>query len=412
VSNTKRMTCRAYLKAVDLDAREVEQIVSVFGNVDYGKDRVVAGAFAGSLERWADSGDPLPAIWSHAWDDPNAHIGYVVEAKELLPGDPLLPAEISELGGLYTRYKVDDRPFADQVLHLLANRRVREASFAYDVIREKRNPDGTTDLLELDVIEVGPTLKGMNPLTQLLSAKSLTEASNVSFVGGVVAHLAANGAETLADQLVETAKTVAHAFAASEEDSSRCVLCGLTRNTVGHNLNADEPDGAKAYVYLTGSMEELQEAVYSAAYDWAREEGVGNGGFYTAYLEATFDDRVVILVEGWEDPWGEGSYWELEWSKGEGGEVEVANAREVDLETTTVAKARAMKHMARPGSGAGEKQVGTVPGQPNTGKSDGKAEDPPGDKVEDPTARTGAGDDSEATTDTLLMLEAEAVALT
>jgi HK97 family phage prohead protease len=170
---TKRVTVPAYTKAVDSSTREVEQIVSVFDNVDLTKDRVKPGAFTASLTRWAASGDPIPVIWSHMWDDPYAHVGFVIEAKELAAGDALLPPPIVDLGGLYTRYKVDETPFADQVFLLLKGRRVREASFAYDVIREKRNNDGTTDLLELDVIEVGPTLKGANPMTQLLAAKKV-----------------------------------------------------------------------------------------------------------------------------------------------------------------------------------------------------------------------------------------------
>lgn len=401
---TKRMTCRAYVKSVDLQNRIVEQIVSVFGNVDLGKDRVKAGAFAGTLDRWAASGDPIPTIWSHQWDNPEAHIGQVLEAKELLPGDALLPEEIADLGGLYTKYQLDDRPFAEQVLHLLNTRRVKEASFAYDVIREKKNSDGTNDLLELDLIEVGPTLKGMNQLTQLLSAKSLADASQVSFVGGVVAHLAANGGETLAGELTETAKTVAHAFAGGEEDPTRCVLCGLTRNTVAHNQNAAEPGGTKAYVILTGSMEEQQEAIYSAAFEWAQTEGIGNGGFYAAYLEATFPDRVVILVEGWDDPWGEGLYWELDYTRAADGTVTVDNPREVALETTTVAKARAMKHRARPGSIADAKTRATVPDEPHPGKGKGKAEDPTG-KAEDPTTRTGTGDNDDGGDPAIALLE-------
>jgi HK97 family phage prohead protease len=151
-------TVRAFTKAVDVEARTVEQIVSVFENVDLGKDRVKTGAFVKSLERWTSAGDPIPAIWSHMWDNPFAHIGAVIESKELPAGDPLLPEEISELGGLWVKYLVDEEPFADKVLDLLSKRRVREASFAYDVVEEKRNSDGTTDLIELEIIEVGPTL--------------------------------------------------------------------------------------------------------------------------------------------------------------------------------------------------------------------------------------------------------------
>lgn len=52
-------------------------LVSVFGNVDHGGDRVMPGAFTKSLARWEASGDPIPVIWNHAWDNPAAHIGKV-----------------------------------------------------------------------------------------------------------------------------------------------------------------------------------------------------------------------------------------------------------------------------------------------------------------------------------------------
>ena len=137
-----------------------EAIVSVFGNVDYAGDRVVKGAFLGSLARWKDSGDHIPVIWSHQWQDPTMHIGEVVEAEE-------------RDEGLWVKGQldVDDNPTAAQVHRLLSKRRVKEFSFAYDVLDEKPTKDAN-DLLELDVFEVGPTLKGMNAETELIAAKA------------------------------------------------------------------------------------------------------------------------------------------------------------------------------------------------------------------------------------------------
>lgn len=338
----KTMTVRAFTKAVNEDTREVEQIVSVFENVDLGKDRVKTGAFTATLERWAASGDPIPTIWSHMWDDPFAHIGAVIEAKELAAGDPLLPDEISELGGLYTRYKVDEKPFADQVFDLLKERRVREASFAYDVIREKRNNDGTTDLLELDLIEVGPTLKGMNPMTQLLSAKS----DRVAFVEGVIANLRELGEAKAADAMaasLEQAKTTSHTFLPKDDDADRCSICGLTRNTLGHlNLLAADPDGTKAVVTLAGSLEETLEGFYRVANDYALHENLGNGGFYALHPEGTYPDeqRAVYTVEGWNDPWGEGAFFEFRFSTDDAGDLVVDSAVEVVIEATARPKAR------------------------------------------------------------------------
>jgi HK97 family phage prohead protease len=158
---TKRASNGFGLKAIDLTEGTFEAVVSVFGVVDRVGDRVMPGAFEGTLDRWKASGDPIPVVWSHAWDDVYAHIGAVLDAEER-------PA------GLWVKARLDlDQHVAAQVFRLLAERRVREFSFAYDVLREKSAAGGANELLELDLIEVGPTLKGVNPATQLLATKSL-----------------------------------------------------------------------------------------------------------------------------------------------------------------------------------------------------------------------------------------------
>lgn len=147
------------------DAGYVEAYVSMFNNVDYGGDRMVPGAFSKTLAEWKDSGDPIPAIWSHDWDNPDAHIGVVEDVTE------------DEMG-LKVRMKVDlDRPFANQVFHLLKNRRVREFSFGYitreaEVVSDEEFGE-VREIRDVKLIEVGPTLVGMNPATQLLEAASL-----------------------------------------------------------------------------------------------------------------------------------------------------------------------------------------------------------------------------------------------
>jgi HK97 family phage prohead protease len=141
-----------------------EAIVSVFGNVDLVGDRVVKGAFKNHLNELRDIGDPIPVIWSHDWGNPFAHIGWA---------DPKEVTEVDE--GLKVIGYTDPDPFAAQVYKLMKGRRVKEFSFAYDVVKEKRASDGANDLTELRIIEVGPTLKGANPATQLLGVKSMLE---------------------------------------------------------------------------------------------------------------------------------------------------------------------------------------------------------------------------------------------
>lgn len=175
----ERKTKTHGFKAIKIDdaAGIVEAIVSVFDNVDHAGERVRPGAFAKSIDRWRASGDPIPVIWSHQWHNLDAHVGKVDPAKieELAAGDERLPAELKDLGGLYAplEFDLDDADGA-KTFRLISDRRVKEFSFAYDVLDASEAEDlaDVIDLNELDLIEIGPTLKGMNPATAVLSAKA------------------------------------------------------------------------------------------------------------------------------------------------------------------------------------------------------------------------------------------------
>lgn len=143
------------------DTGEFEAIVSAFGNTDAVGDVVLPGAFEKNLQKWAESGDPIPVIWSHDHNNPDAHIGAVQEAKEIDKG-------------LWVKGKVDlDEPFAAKVFRLMKSRRVTKFSFAYDMKDYEENDQGGFDLKELDVWEVGPTLIPANDATDLLAIKNL-----------------------------------------------------------------------------------------------------------------------------------------------------------------------------------------------------------------------------------------------
>lgn len=165
-------SCRAEFKALPgadgTDEGVFEAIVSVFGNVDFGGDRVVKGAFADTLAQWAAKGDPIPVIWSHQWGNPDAHVGVVLDARE-----------VDE--GLYVKGKIDlGDPFSAKVFRLLKQRRVTQFSFGYEAAKwvMVEDPEQEWPVRELQAVglwEVGPTLLGMNPDTQLLSAASRPE---------------------------------------------------------------------------------------------------------------------------------------------------------------------------------------------------------------------------------------------
>lgn len=155
------------------DAGTFEATVAVFNNVDKGGDRILPGAFEKTLAQWEASGDPIPVIFNHDWGTPDAHIGVVEKAIETQQG--LL---------VKGRLDVEDNPVARQVHRLMQRRSLKEFSFGYSVPAggEKRAKDGANDLIEIELAEVGPTLKGMNPATELHSVKSAVEASHFDAV--------------------------------------------------------------------------------------------------------------------------------------------------------------------------------------------------------------------------------------
>ena len=161
----KRITAPARVKAAgdNAEAGTFVAIVSVFGNVDTYGDVVASGAFTETLAEWAASGDPIPVVWSHEWNDPDSHIGVVLDAIETDEG-------------LQITGQLDlDEPKSSKVFRLLKERRVTQFSFAYEV-REgawaERDGREVYELRRLGLIEVGPTLVGVNSATRLLDAKS------------------------------------------------------------------------------------------------------------------------------------------------------------------------------------------------------------------------------------------------
>ena len=169
--HTLKRSTAATLKSVgdegSLGKGQFTALVSVFGNVDSLGEVVMPGAFTDTLAQWQAKGDPIPVVWSHQWSDPMSHIGEVLEAKETDQG-------------LEVTAQLDmSNPTAVQVFKLLKDRRVTEFSYAGEESDFKvvDSPDGPIiQVGKVDLIELGPCLKGANPATVLMSTKSQDEA--------------------------------------------------------------------------------------------------------------------------------------------------------------------------------------------------------------------------------------------
>ena len=144
----------------------IEAIVSVFNNVDSGKEIVREGFFQKSIERKLPKG-----VWAHDWKQP---IAKTLEAKELAPGDPSLPSDLKTLGGCYIKGQFNlDTQRGREAYSDIKFGIVDEFSIGYSVLRESKDKDtGARELLEGDWKEWSPVLVGMNDRTELISIKS------------------------------------------------------------------------------------------------------------------------------------------------------------------------------------------------------------------------------------------------
>lgn len=244
-----------------------EAVVAVFGNVDLVGDRIVKGAFAKSLERWKASGDPIPVIFDHQWGNLDAHAGEVIEAEE-------------RDEGLWIKGQLDlEDDFARKLFNKLKRRRIKEFSFAYDVVDEEK-ADDANELRELEIIEVGPTLKGANPETRLVGVKS-----------------------------EDGAKKAYVALAGSLEERARKLRLAVD-GWVAETFPADDDAEARAY----------------------------------GWVEATFEDSVVVCLDDYRDPENlTSTQYEITYSVGDDGEVALGEAREVEVVGAIQPKSRGMK---------------------------------------------------------------------
>jgi HK97 family phage prohead protease len=267
------------LKAADSNEPEgvLEAIVSVFSNKDSGGDRVMPGFFSEWLMK-----RPPKGVWSHDWTQP---VAKTLEAKELLPGDPLLPDSVKDLGGLYIKAAFNlgtqrgREAFSD-----LQFGTIDEFSIGYEIYEDRWDAKTKTrDLLRGRCFEWSPVLAGMNEMTVSLGTKDARPDAGTE-------------TKTEAGTAESTNPAVPSREARRVEAEKRRV--DLTEKSVTAMAVVD---GETKYA-LIGSYESLLDKLECAIEDCCD----GNPFSYAwSYIIATFPDYVIAFICGTQ---GEG-YW-------------------------------------------------------------------------------------------------------
>lgn len=173
--NIERKTfSAAEFKVVDSVQGIAEMVVSVFNNLDDGNDVVMPGFFAESIarRRTSDGRPKAKGVWMHDWSTP---IAKTLDAKEIMPGDPLLPPRLSALGGLWVKAQFNlETQRGREAFSDLQFGTIDEFSFGYQTKEYNYDEEtGVRKLVKGEWYEWSPVLVGMNDQTVLLGTKEI-----------------------------------------------------------------------------------------------------------------------------------------------------------------------------------------------------------------------------------------------
>ena len=168
-----------------------EAIVSVFGNVDKGGDRVLPGFFADTLKAPPEGRGFPPVVWTHLWGV--VPIGSTQKAEEV---QGYTTAKGETVDGLYIAGDlfVDEHQTAKEVYTAMSRKNgdglpvLRDWSFGYSATEfTTKDDDGfepvstghVRDLIKGELYEVGPTLVGMNEQASTVGVKSALQTQSL-----------------------------------------------------------------------------------------------------------------------------------------------------------------------------------------------------------------------------------------
>lgn len=238
--------CNVKVKAGPDDGLEEGQFTayaSVFGNKDSYGDVVVAGAFKGTLERWAAKDALIPLLFGHKMDDPDFNIGSV-DASE-------------DDHGLLVKGTIDlESPKGLATYRALKGKRLNQMSFAYDVLEGgmvNTKDDDYYELRELELFEVSVVTIGANQETEILAVKSAAQRLADGVKAGRVISAKNEG------ELRTAYESIGKVLSALETDDDS--------KASGHEpAKVDEPGGAKTKepMHAPSALTSLQIALASA----------------------------------------------------------------------------------------------------------------------------------------------------
>jgi len=149
------------LEIKSLNDREFEGHGSIFGNEDLGGDIVIPGAFKNTLKQHKQNNSLPQMFWMH---DPSRVAGKWTEMAE----DP---------SGLRVKGVLADTPLGNEIRTLLQMEAVKGLSIGYRTIRDDFDEKGRRLLKEIELWEVSVVSLPMNPLAQVVHAKSRLSAT-------------------------------------------------------------------------------------------------------------------------------------------------------------------------------------------------------------------------------------------
>lgn len=139
---------------------------STFGDVDYGRDVVMAGAFAKSLANFEAKGRKVPMLWQHEWRSP---IGVYTEIRE-------------DEKGLYVVGEINMAVQQGVECHALMKQGALSGlSIGYSTVRDEWDERSMVrKLFEVELFEVSPVTFPMNDNGRVDTVKSLADMTKLS----------------------------------------------------------------------------------------------------------------------------------------------------------------------------------------------------------------------------------------